>query len=249
MDLSCFRCQNCPASDIRRPEKTGPLPDPTHSGERWAVTTELPGRLERKTSPRRVETVGQRPRDRAPLLRDFLEEEIRKGWASRLPDSGLAARVLIRQPAKRQSPENRPHSAHLSALSTESPEQSPGSARLEAKKTPADSPARRFLAQSQKARASRPHSARLLARSRPETPSRPAELRRTHSPAAQSLPDRGLLPRRAIHCRPSARLRFPAPETTPASRPLSDHLYSWYWSTFTFSSTPMASSVRTAIEQ
>src|ERR1035437_7972693 len=146
---------------------------------------------------------------------------------------------------KRQSPGNRPHSVHLwarSRASLEALEQSRSSARLERRTSHADNPSRKFAEQIPKARADRPHAGRLLARSRRAAP------RKTHSRAAQALPDRGELPRRATHSRPSPRLLL-SRETMSASRPRNDHLYSWYWSTFTFSSTAMASSVRTAMEQ
>src|ERR1700689_1442959 len=99
-----------------------------------------------------------------------------------------------------------------------------------------------------KARADRPHAARLRARSLPEGPSRPAALQKTHSRAAPALPDREVLPRRATHSPPSATLLL-AREAVSASRPRGDHRCSWYWAPFTFSSTPMASSVTPAIEQ
>src|SRR6202522_1458965 len=151
---------------------------------------------------------------------------------------------------KRQLPGNRIHSAHLwvvSKASVEALEQSPSFARLGKRTSLADNPARRFAAQNRKAGADRPHSPRLLARSRSGAPPCRAEPQKTRSRAAQSQPDRGVPPPMATHSRPS--VFFPVRPTMPASRPQKYHLYSWYWSTFTFSSTPMASSVRTAIEQ
>jgi hypothetical protein len=83
MDPSCSRRPNCLASDMtserqerlgrmlsRPPVKTWLLPDPTRSAERSAVTKELPGHEEKKTSPRQVETAGQRPMARSSLLRE-----------------------------------------------------------------------------------------------------------------------------------------------------------------------------------
>jgi hypothetical protein len=80
MDPSYSRRPKCLASDVVSersgrsarmlswpPVKTGMLPDPTRSAERSALTKELPGCQEKKTSPRRVETAGQRPRARPAL--------------------------------------------------------------------------------------------------------------------------------------------------------------------------------------
>jgi hypothetical protein len=256
MDPSWARRPKCLASDMasersgrsgqmpsRPPVKTGPPPDPTRSAERSAVTKELPGRREKKTSPGQVETEGQRPRVRPSLL----QVKMTRGWVSRMGkrELELGARVPPRQPMKRQSPGNRPHSARLWApprACLEALEQSPSLAHLEKRTSHADNPGRKFAEWIPKARADRPHWARLLARLRWAAP------RKTHSRAAQALPDRGVLLRRATHPRTSAH-PLHVREAKPASRPRSDHLYSWYWSTFTFSSTPMASSVRTAMEQ
>jgi len=178
----------------------------------------------------------------------------------RMRELELEARVPLRRPMKRQSLGNRPHSAHLwarSVASVEALEQSSSWAHLnsahlnlahlnlahpEKRTSHANNPGRKFVKEIPTARANRPHWARLLARSRR------AALQKTHSRAAQSLPHWGESPPTATHSRPSPRLLLSL-ETMSASRPRSDHLYSWYWSTFTFSSTPMASSVRTAMEQ
>ena len=263
MDPCCSRRPKCLASDMAaerqgrmrsRPLVTTEwLPDPTRSAEGSAVTKELPERQEKKTFPPEMESAVQRSRGRPSLP----HEKMTRGWASRVEtlELELGARVPLRQPTKLQSRGNRPHSAHRwapSRASVEAPgryaEPSRDLARRETRMSPADNPARQLVAQMRKARADRPHAARLRACSLPEGPSRPAALRKTHSRAAPALPDREVLPPRATHSPPSAPLLL-AREALSASRPRRDHLYSWYWSTFTFSSTPMASSVRTAIEQ
>jgi hypothetical protein len=233
----------------RPPGKTGLLPDPIRSAERSAATKELPGRRERKTFLARAETVGQRSRARPSLL----QPRPMRGWVSRvgMGELEVEARARPRQPRKRRWPENRPHSARPRApsrASVEALEQSRGLARPERRTSPADNPGRKLAEQTPAACADRPHSARLLVRSRPRAPPLPAGLQRTRSRALQSASDPGMRPRMATHSRSSALLLL-ARETMPASQPLNDHLYSWYWSTFTFSSTPMASSVRTAMEQ
>jgi hypothetical protein len=186
----------------RPPAKARPSPVPARSPERSAVTKELPGRQEKKTSPRQVEISGQRPRARPSHLQEKIK--MKRGWVSRMGKRRLElqARVPLRQPMKRQSPANRPHSAHLwapSRASVEALEQSRGLARLKKRPSHADNPGRKFAEKIPKARADRPHSERLLARSRPEVPPRPAALRKTHSRAAQAPPDREVPSRRATH--------------------------------------------------
>jgi hypothetical protein len=60
----------------RPPVKTRRFADPTRSAERSAATKELPGRREKKTSPRQVETEGQLPRARPSLH----QEKMTLGW-------------------------------------------------------------------------------------------------------------------------------------------------------------------------
>src|ERR1700721_4243942 len=89
----------------------------------------------------------------------------------------LQARVPLRHPMKRQSPGNRPHSAHLwapSRASVEALEQSRGLARLKKRTSHGDNPERKFAEKIPKARADRLHSERLLASSRPEVVPPPA---------------------------------------------------------------------------
>src|SRR5580658_5248384 len=182
IDPSCSRRPKCLASDMASepqgrmrsrplvaPER---LPDPTRSAEGSAVTKELPGRQEKKTFPLEVESAVQRSRARPSLL----HEKMTRGWASRVEtlELELGARVPLRQPTKRQSHGNRPHSAHrwaLSRASVEAPgryvEQSRDLARREKRIFPADNPAEQLVAQMRKARADRPHAARLRARSLP----------------------------------------------------------------------------------
>jgi hypothetical protein len=82
MDPSCSHCPKCLASDMASerqgrsgrtlspPVKTGLLPDLTRSAERSAATKELPGRQEKKTSPRQLEIAGQRPKAPPSLLQE-----------------------------------------------------------------------------------------------------------------------------------------------------------------------------------
>jgi hypothetical protein len=64
----------------RPPVRMGLLPDPTRSAEQSAVTKEVPGRREKKTFPSQMETAGQRPRARSPLL----HEKMTTGWVLRV---------------------------------------------------------------------------------------------------------------------------------------------------------------------
>src|ERR1700733_13339637 len=108
----------------------------------------------------------------------------------------LQARVPLRHPMKRQSPGNRPHSAHLwapSRASVEALEKSRGLARLKKRTSHADIPGRKFAEKIPKSGAVRPDWERPLARSRPEVARPPAALRKTHSRAAQAPPDREVL--------------------------------------------------------
>src|ERR1700733_4170961 len=186
----------------RPPVKTALLPDPIRSVERSAAPKELPGRQKKKTSPRQVEIAGQRPMAQPSLLQGKIK--MKRGWVSRMGkrELELQPRVRVRQPMKRQSPGNRPHSAHLwapSRASVEALEKSRGLARLKKRTSHADNPGRKFAEKIPKAGADRPHSERPLARSRPEVAPRPAALRKTHSRAAQAPPDREVLSPRATH--------------------------------------------------
>jgi hypothetical protein len=94
----------------------------------------------------------------------------------------------------------------------------------------------------------------LPARPRPAA-KRPKEIaraapRRTRWRVSRSLQDPVMRRKRRtssdISVRPALGRDYLPPSACP---PLFAHLYSWYWSTFTFSSTAMASSVRAASEQ
>src|SRR5271166_5951774 len=70
--------------------KPGLLPGPTGPAERSAVTKELRGRPEKKTSRRQVETAEQRTRARRTRARPFLlQEKMTWGRASRVETQKL----------------------------------------------------------------------------------------------------------------------------------------------------------------
>src|ERR1035438_2144485 len=129
----------------RPPVKTELLPTPTRSAELSAVTMKLPGRREKKTAPRQVETAGQRPRARPSLL----QEKMTRGSVSRMGkwELEIGARGPSRQPVNRRSHGNQPHPWHswgATRTFVEAPAKSPSLARLEKRTSHADNPGRKF---------------------------------------------------------------------------------------------------------
>jgi hypothetical protein len=233
--------------------------DPPHSAERSAATQALWERQERNTSQRQAECAAGLPK----VLLFLRPPKAVKSHASRRerPRVKLAAQAASRPLAKRQSHGNqfrsKPHQEARKRMAVHR-ELIADQAKLELRTSRAGDPERQPAAlHPEGCQESREdplqddpsHPAAQPALPRPRASPLPAAPQKIRLPAAQSLPDRVLPP-----SRPSSRHTPAHPmrkmKTMSASRrSLSGHLYSWYWSTFTPSSTPIASSVSTATEQ
>jgi hypothetical protein len=192
----------------------------------------------------------------SPALRPKVHLFLRQGSGMTKPATPAAEPLPLaevqaqsRPQAKRQSPgsplhsrarrgetkaarEHRARTAHSAPPETQIPRAAGRGPRLRAERTQGSLPGRPRLA------AIRPQEIA------------PAAPRRTRWRVSRSLQDPVMRQKRRtssdIFVRPALG-RGLLPQS--ACPPLLAHLYSWYWSTFTFSSTAMASSVRAASEQ